>query len=98
MAGVQFKEPVDLGGGRSYDHSDMVKRWLDYMREWPAVRAPDIIFYLLNSKACDLQAVKNYRSLESYNYLRSGWVGKLLVHGIDQELSYIRGKVSITRC
>ncbi|KAH7945383.1 hypothetical protein HPB49_010296 [Dermacentor silvarum] len=94
MAGVSSKEPVDLGGGRSYDHPDMVKRWLDDMREWPAVRAPDIIFYLLNSKACDLQAVKNYRSLESYNYLQSGWVGKLLVHRIDQELSYVRGEVS----
>ncbi|KAH7981332.1 hypothetical protein HPB49_023190 [Dermacentor silvarum] len=74
MAGVSSKEPVDLGGGRSYDHPCMVKRWLDDMREWPAVRVPDIIFYLLNSKACDLQAVKNYRSLESYNYLQSGWL------------------------
>ncbi|XP_070381607.1 uncharacterized protein [Dermacentor albipictus] len=80
--------------GRSYDHPDLVKRWLDDMREWPAVRAPDIIFYLLNSKACDLQAVKSYRSLESYNYFQSGWVGKLFVHCIDLELSYVKGEVS----
>ncbi|XP_070395468.1 uncharacterized protein [Dermacentor albipictus] len=88
------KEPVDLGDGRSYGHPDLVKRWLDDMREWPPVRAPDIIFYLLNSKACDLQAVKSYRSLESYNYFQSGWVGKLFVHCIDLELSYVKGEVS----
>lgn len=64
------------------------------MREWPAVRAPDIVFYLLNSKACDLQAVKCYKSLESYNYVQSGWVGKLFVHSIDSELSYVKGEVS----
>lgn len=36
--------------GRSHDHPNMVNEWLDDMREW-AVRAPDIIFYLLNSEA-----------------------------------------------
>lgn len=80
-------------GGRSYEHPDQAGAWLDDMREWPAVRAPDIVFYILNTKACDVQDAKSYR-VAGVLYLQSGWVGKLLVHSIDSELSYVKREVS----
>ncbi|KAM7299602.1 uncharacterized protein ISCGN_020168 [Ixodes scapularis] len=64
------------------------------MRLWPSIRIPDIFYYLVHTKACDLQDVKAYRSLESFNYLQSGWVGNLSVHQIDEEFSFVRGQIT----
>ncbi|KAG0421434.1 hypothetical protein HPB47_002670 [Ixodes persulcatus] len=74
--------------------ADNITSWSEDMRLWPSVTSPDVIYYLVNTKACDLQDVKAYRSLESYNYLQSGWVGKLSVHQIDAELCYVKGQVT----
>ncbi|KAG0420968.1 hypothetical protein HPB47_003122 [Ixodes persulcatus] len=51
--------------------------------KWPEIRSPQIVYYLLKTKACDLEEVKAYKSLDSYNYVQSGWVGALLVHEVD---------------
>ncbi|KAM7310538.1 uncharacterized protein ISCGN_007446 [Ixodes scapularis] len=51
-------------------------------------------YYLVHTKACDLQDVKAYRGLESFNYLQSGWVGNLSVHWIDEEFSFVRGQIT----
>ena len=77
-----------------YPHPDDITSWFEDMRLWPAVQSPDIIYYLVNTKACDLQEVKAYRSLESYNYLQSGKVGKLEVHQINAELCFVKGTVA----
>lgn len=58
------------------------------------MNAADVIFYLVNSRACDFQQMKNFRSLELYNYLQSGWVGKVLTHKISSDLCYVKGTVS----
>ncbi|KAG0445051.1 hypothetical protein HPB47_000995 [Ixodes persulcatus] len=58
--------------------------------KWPDIRAPQIIYYLLHTKACDMEDVKAYKSLDSYNYLKSGWVGAVLVHEVDQGTSVNR--------
>ncbi|XP_064464949.1 uncharacterized protein LOC135376376 [Ornithodoros turicata] len=76
-----------------YTHSDHITSWSDDIKLWPNVTSGDIVYYLINSKVCDLQEVKAYKSLESYRYLQSGWVGKLLAHKIDEDTAYVKGEV-----
>lgn len=49
--------------------------------------------YLVDSKACDLKDVKAFKSLESFNYLQSGWVGALSVHQLNNEITYVKASV-----
>lgn len=63
------------------------------MKKWPDIWSADVIYYLLYTKACDMRDVKAYKSLESYNYLKSGWVGKVLIHEIDSDLVLLKGSV-----
>ncbi|KAM7313415.1 uncharacterized protein ISCGN_003280 [Ixodes scapularis] len=93
-ASAATKPPVAIAEDRTYPHPDNITSWSEDMRLWPSVTSPDVIYYLVNTKACDLQDVKAYRNLESYNYLQSGWVGKLSVHQIDAELCYVKGQVT----
>ncbi|XP_077564035.1 uncharacterized protein LOC144179516 isoform X2 [Haemaphysalis longicornis] len=67
-----------------YTHPDDICDWSDDTRDWPDVRGPDITYYLLHTKACDLKDVACYKSLPSFNYLQSGWVGKVMVHKWNQ--------------
>lgn len=52
--------------------------WKDDIREWPQVEYGDIYNHLILSRACDGEKMKNYKSLDSYNYFKSGSVGKIL--------------------
>lgn len=54
------------------------QEWKDDIREWPQVEYGDIYNYLILSRACDGEEMKNYKSLDSYNYFKSGSVGKIL--------------------
>lgn len=55
-----------------------VTEWTDDMRKWPNVMYGDIYNYLIGSKAVDGQEMKNYKSLQSYNYFQSGNVDKIV--------------------
>ncbi|XP_064461730.1 uncharacterized protein LOC135371681 [Ornithodoros turicata] len=90
----QAKIPLMIEDGRYYPHPDDLDSWSDDMKWWPGVTSGDIVYYLLSSKACDLKDVKAYKSLESYNYLQCGWVGKLLVHKVDNEIVFVKGEVT----
>ncbi|KAM7306756.1 uncharacterized protein ISCGN_010423 [Ixodes scapularis] len=93
--------PCCLGNGKRssakgsvpYVHPKEVSIWEDNMKSWPPIEKPDIIFYLLHSKACDLQEVRAYKSLDSYNYLSSGLVGTVLGHRISDQLCYLKAEV-----
>lgn len=87
-----LKAPVTIGDDEYYVHPDDVTAWSD-MRLWPSVTSGDIVYYLVNSKACDLQEVKAYKSLESYDYLQCGWVGKLSAHKVNEDTVYVKGEV-----
>lgn len=63
------------------------------MKLWPSVHGPDIVYYLLHTKACDLKDVKAFKSLDSFSYLQSGLVGTILVHKIDDNLCYLKCEV-----
>ncbi|KAM7282602.1 uncharacterized protein ISCGN_002748 [Ixodes scapularis] len=82
-----------LDGSVPYVHPKEVSIWEDNMKSWPPIEKPDIIFYLLHSKACDLQEVRAYKSLDSYNYLSSGLVGTVLGHRISDQLCYLKAEV-----
>lgn len=77
-----------------YAHPDHIKEWTEDMRDWPEIKGPDIVYYLVHSKACDLQEVRCYKSLQSYNYLQSGWVGKVLLHKVNEEIVLLKADVT----
>ncbi|CAC5420784.1 unnamed protein product [Mytilus coruscus] len=54
---------------------DKVKTWIDDMRVWPNMMYGDIYNFLVESKAVDGQQMKNFKSLQSFNYFQSGNVG-----------------------
>ncbi|CAN7984124.1 unnamed protein product, partial [Ixodes hexagonus] len=82
---------------RQYLHPSAINTWDEDMKKWPGIRGPDIIYYLLHSNACDLEAVKAYKSLGSFNYLQSGWVGTVLTHRIDTDLTLLKAKVQASQ-
>ncbi|KAG0416208.1 hypothetical protein HPB47_006619 [Ixodes persulcatus] len=63
------------------------------MKCWAPVEKPDIVFYLLHSKACDLQDVRAYKSLDSYQYLTAGLVGMVHHHRMNGDLAYYKAEV-----
>lgn len=85
-----------------YVHPKEVSVWDDDIKCWAPVEKPDIDFYLLNSKACDLQDVRAYKSLDSYEYLTAGLVRTVHHHGINSDLTYNKAEVgrsqSFQRC
>ena len=56
---------------------DKISTWIDDMRSWPNVMYDDIYNYLISSKAVDGQEMKNFKSLQSYNYFQSGNVRQI---------------------
>ncbi|XP_049518797.1 uncharacterized protein LOC119440264 [Dermacentor silvarum] len=77
-----------------YAHPDDIKEWTEDMLDWLEIRGPDIVYYLVHSKACDLQEVRCYKSLQSYNYLQSGWVGKVLLHMVNEDIGLLKADVT----
>ena len=72
---------------------DVKNEWIDDMRDWPDIQYGDIYNYLVSNKACDGLEMKNYKSMDSYNYFKSGSVGKILHHIVDD--NYIIMKTDV---
>ena len=49
---------------------DKIPTWIDGMRSWPNVMYGDIYNYLISSKAFDGQEIKNFKSLQNYDYFK----------------------------
>jgi len=70
-----------------------VNNWTDDMRYWPNIMYGDIYNYLISSKAVDGAEMKNYKSLQSYNYFQSGNVDKILHYvGVNNRI-YLKADV-----
>lgn len=82
---------------RVYQHPNTVTSWCDDLKKWPQLQTPHIIYYLLEKKACDLREVKAFRSMQSYTYLQSGWVGTVLLHKIDKNLVLLKCEVQASQ-
>lgn len=89
----ELYEYIFLAESTTYVHPKEVSVWDDDMKCWAPVEKPDIVFYLLHSKACDLQDVKAYKSLDSYQYLTAGLVGMVHHHRINGDLAYYKAEV-----
>lgn len=50
----------------------------DDMKEWPSVEYGDIYSYLILNRASDGKQMRNYKSLDSFNYLKCGCVGRVI--------------------
>lgn len=82
-----------ISDGAKCVHPLHVVDWVDDMKQWPCVSSAHIICYLIKTKACDLKEAEAYKSLESYNYVQSGWVGQVLCHKVNAEVVYIKADV-----
>ncbi|KAK8768920.1 hypothetical protein V5799_014615, partial [Amblyomma americanum] len=58
----------------TYTHPDDIKDWSEDMRDWPEIRGPDIVFYLVQTKACDI--------LEAHSFMQ-----RLMQHPAAQQTS-----------
>lgn len=73
-----------FAGGKTYPNPSNIKDWIDDMKKWPLVEKPQILYYLVKSKARDLTDANAFRSMQSFTYMQSGWVGALFVHEIKR--------------
>ncbi|KAL1473998.1 hypothetical protein MTO96_038314 [Rhipicephalus appendiculatus] len=78
----------------AYAHPDDIEDWAEDTREWPQIGQLNIAYYLVEAKAGDLRQVCNYKALESYNYVQSGWVGQMLAHKVNDEVVLVKGAVT----
>lgn len=70
------------------------KDWIEDMKLLPPVQEHHIIYYLLKTKACDLEEVNAIKSTEAYNFVESGKVGCLLVHkDMATHSIFVKGEV-----
>ncbi|KAH6945881.1 hypothetical protein HPB50_010460 [Hyalomma asiaticum] len=81
----------------AYTHPDGIEDWVDDTREWPEIGQLNIAYYLVEANACDLRQVCNYKALESYNYVQSGWVGQLLAHKVNDEVVLVKPSGEVLR-
>ncbi|XP_070390815.1 uncharacterized protein [Dermacentor albipictus] len=85
-------DTIDIDGV-TYVHPMFVNSWVDDVKAWPSVSSAHIVCYLIKSKACDLKEAEAYKSLDSYNFVQSGWVGQVLCHNVNADLVYLKADV-----
>ncbi|KAH7977637.1 hypothetical protein HPB49_003066 [Dermacentor silvarum] len=85
-------DTIDIDGV-TYMHPMCVNIWVDDVKAWPSVSSAHIVCYLIRSKACDLKEAESYKSLDSYNFVQSGWVGQVLCHNVNKDVVYLKADV-----
>ena len=70
--------------------------WKVDICEWLQVEYGDIYNYLILSSACDGEEMKNYKSMDNYNYLKSGSGGKVLHFAINKRV-VLKSKVKLKK-
>ena len=65
------------------------KGWSLDLKNWPDVIYTDIYFYLVESQGVYThQSLKAYKSLQAYEYVKSGHVHPIEYHQINEECKY----------
>lgn len=58
-----------------------ISTWSDDMKLWPPVDYRDIVNYLVLSQGVDGEEMRNFKSMESYQYFHAQKVSKFVVLG-----------------
>lgn len=90
---LTFVLHLSFSGGVSYTHPLRVTSWVDDIKQWPEVSVTNVVCYLVRSKACDLKEAEAFKSLDSYNYLQSGWVGQVLSYKLCSDITCVKADV-----
>ncbi|XP_077519757.1 uncharacterized protein LOC144129449 [Amblyomma americanum] len=64
----------------TYTHPDDIKDWSEDMRDWPEIRGPDIVFYLVQTKACGLLEAHSFMQRSGQHHGSPADFGKRLHH------------------
>ena len=92
-ARYQFK--LDALGLKTCPYELPKSSWKENPREWPPVEYPDICNYFLEYPGqFTREKLKSYKSLEAYNYLRSGWVQTVHQMKINDQKTLFIARVS----
>ena len=76
VARAKYEKKLELVGLRTCPYELDPVAWIDDVTLWPPVEFPDIVLYLLQSPGeYTREKLNAYKSLETYNYFVSGWVG-----------------------
>ncbi|XP_077485429.1 uncharacterized protein LOC144095631 [Amblyomma americanum] len=100
-AGGQGNQPAVIASteqtitidGDTHAHPLLVQQWTDDTKLWPSITSAHIVCCLIRSKACDLKEAEAYKSLDSYNQLQCGWVGRVLSHEAAADIVYVKADV-----
>ena len=72
---------------------EAISVWANDMRIWPNVMYGDVYNFLISSKAVDGRDMKNFKSLQSYNYFQSGNVGALTHYIYEDKTCLMKAEV-----
>ncbi|XP_077516515.1 uncharacterized protein LOC144126298 [Amblyomma americanum] len=64
----------------TYTHPDDIKDRSQDMRDWPEIRGPDIMFYLVQTGACDLFEAHSFMQRSMQHHRSPADFGKRLHH------------------
>ena len=67
--------------------------WEDDLKKWPQITYTSIFSYFINSVATDGEAMNNLKSSESYQYLHSNKVGRVLIKEVGHNLVYLKADI-----
>ena len=69
--------------------------WIDDVSQWPTLEFGDIYTYLIDTPGTfTKEALKAYKSLEAYNYYRSGYVRTVFYCKRVSKLAVMKAKVN----
>ena len=94
VAKARYEKKMELVGLGSCPYDLVPEAWTDDVTLWPPVEFPDIVLYLLQTPGqYTREKLKAYKSLETYNYFVSGWVGTCYYHEINKEFCLLKAAV-----
>ena len=82
----RFQEKLDAVGLDVSPYDIPADLWIDDPSKWPDLEWPEVHDYLINTPGVfTREAMKNRKSLESYNQFVSGWVRTVFIYQIKNQ-------------
>uniref|UniRef100_A0A1X7SHI9 SWIM-type domain-containing protein n=1 Tax=Amphimedon queenslandica TaxID=400682 RepID=A0A1X7SHI9_AMPQE len=76
-----------------------MEMWSDDISLWPDLEFGQLYMYLVSTTGeFTKEMLKNYKSLDAYNYYASGWVQTIYFHDMEQGINCVlKGKVKASQ-